>query len=91
MRNNATDVEAVMTRILFGLMLMAGSAHAADYAVVLSDVERAALLDALDVATKAKGLEIAGNTVYLANKIKSAPVVTAQKDEPPPAPAPAPQ
>lgn len=73
-----------MIRVLSLLALSCCRAMAADYAVVLNDGEKAALLEALDEATKAKGLAIAGNTVYLANKIKAAPVVTERKDDPPP-------
>jgi hypothetical protein len=71
---------------LIAVALSASPARAADYALILSDAERAALIEALDEATKAKGLQIAPNTVYLANKIRSAPLVTERKDDPPPAP-----
>jgi len=65
------------------LVLAVQTAHAAEWMVIVNDAERAALLEALDEATKAKGLQIAPNTVYLANKIKAAPVITDRKDEPP--------
>lgn len=68
------------------LLLATVPAGAADRAVVLNDTETAALLDALDEATKAKGLAIAPNTVYLANKIRTAPIVTERKEDPPPTP-----
>lgn len=55
----------------------------ADIALILTESEKTALLEALDEATKAKGLAIAGNTLYLANKIKAAPVVTERKDDAP--------
>lgn len=71
---------AVVTLLI---LLLAPSGQAADYAIILNDAEKAALLEALDEATKAKGLLIAGNTVYLANKIRTAPVVTERKDDDP--------
>ena len=72
------------------LRLAPFGAKAAEYALVLNDSERQALIALLDEATKAKGLAVAPNAVYLANKIQSAPVVTDKKDDPAPVPAPAP-
>jgi len=75
-----------MMRIVLVILLLAfaSRANAADTALILNDQEKAALLEALDEATKAKGLAIAPNTVYLANKIRTAPVVTDRKDNPDP-------
>ncbi len=71
-----------MRILAFLLMLTAAPSFAADYAVMLNDIERAALIELINEAVKAKGLDIAANGVYLANKIKAAGVVTERKDEP---------
>ncbi len=64
------------------LLIFATPVAAADYAVVLNDAERAALVELINEAVKAKGLDAAGNAVYLVNKIKSAGTVTEQKEVP---------
>jgi competence protein ComGC len=66
------------------LLLLLVPVSAADYAVMLNDAERAALIDLINEAVKAKGLDAAGSAFYLANKIKSAGVVTERKEEPVP-------
>lgn len=66
----------------FLLLLLTLSASATDYAVMLNDTERAVLIELIDAAVKARGLDVAPNAVYLANKIKSAGVVTDQKQVP---------
>lgn len=73
---------------LFVIAALLGSApaYAAEYMIVLSDAEKTALVEILDEATKAKGLSIANNTVHFLNKIRSAPVVTERKDDPPKVP-----
>ncbi len=70
-----------MLKYALAMVLLATQVSAADYAVMLNDAERAALLELLNEAVKAKGLDAAPNAVYLANKIKSAGVVTERKDE----------
>lgn len=57
-------------------------ASAKDFAVVLNEQERAQLVHALDVATRADGLNIAESTAALFNKIKLAPEVVPHKDGP---------
>jgi hypothetical protein len=57
-------------------------AVSAEYALMLNDGERAALIELIDAAVKSKGLELAPNAVFLANKIRSAGVVTERKEEP---------
>lgn len=61
------------------LALCALPAAAADYALILNDQERAALVGVLDELTKAKGLAVAKTTLHLYNKVVSAPAVTEQK------------
>lgn len=71
-----------MKRLLILVALLASPAHAEDYALVISDKEKKALLEILDIAAKARGIEIAQNVVYFLNKIQAAPVVTEQKPGP---------
>ena len=71
------------TIALIGLLALATPAHAADKALILTEDEQAVLRHVLDTATKAEGLSIAQNTLYLLNKLNAAPVVTPHKDEPP--------
>lgn len=68
---------------LLALLFLAGPVHAADYMITVNDNEKQALLEILDEATKAKGLGIAQNTMHFAAKLRSAPVVTERKDDPP--------
>jgi adenosylcobinamide amidohydrolase len=66
-----------MKAVIAGALLIAISSFArADVALILNDLEQKALLEALDVATKAQGLSIAPNTLYLMNKLKAAGTVT---------------
>lgn len=67
----------------FGILvcLVTLPAQAADYAVIINDAEKTALIQALDEAVKSKGLAIARNVVILVDKITSAPSVTEQKQE----------
>ena len=75
-----------MIRFILTVTFLVSSvtANAADKALMLSDAEQAALIQILDVATKAQGIGIAQNTTYFLNKIKSAPSVVPHVDEPPP-------
>ena len=76
-----------MKRIALAMLVLplaATGASAADHMLVLSDQEMAALYQVLDSATKAQGLQIAPQTVYLLNKMKAAPVVTEHTDAPAP-------
>lgn len=66
------DIDMRSLAIFFALLI---PAHATDYAVMLNDVERAALIDLIDAAVRAKGLDVAPNALYLANKIKAAGTV----------------
>jgi adenosylcobinamide amidohydrolase len=66
--------------IAAALLIVTSSVVQADVALILNDLEQKALLEALDVATKAQGLSIAPNTVYLMNKLKAAGTVTDKKD-----------
>jgi hypothetical protein len=62
-----------LMRFLFAAMLIfSGQAVATEYAVIINDAERAALIELINEAVKAKGLDVAQNGVVLANKIKSA-------------------
>lgn len=72
-----------MKRLIVALLIISAPARAADYALVINDAEKAALIEALDEATKAKGLAIANKTVFLLNKIQTAPMVTDRKEDPP--------
>ena len=75
-----------MIRILLTalVLIVPAQAIAADRALILSDDEQAAFRQVLDVATKAQGLQIAQTTLFLLNKLNSAPVVTsAPKPEDP--------
>lgn len=56
------------------------SAYAAEKALMLNEQEQAALLKVLDTATKSGGIEIAPSTVYLLNKLNTAPTVVEHKD-----------
>lgn len=76
-----------MKRLILCAALIATPAYAADKAVILNEAEERAILLMIDEAVKAKGLEMAPNAVYLANKIKSAPMVTEQKPATPDKPA----
>ena len=69
-----------MIRIFLTALVLAfpAQALAADKALILSDDEQAALRHVLDVATKAEGLQIAQTTLFLLNKLNSAPVVTSE-------------
>lgn len=69
---------------LVGLLALITTANAADKALILSDDEQVVFRHVLDVATKAEGLGIAQNTLYLLNKLNSAPVVTPHVDAPKP-------
>ena len=72
-----------MRVLILGAALLLPIAQArADVAVILTDPERAALLELINEAVKAKGLDAAPNAVYLANKIKTAGTVTERKDQP---------
>lgn len=68
---------------LTGLLALTATAHATDRALILNDDEQAALRQILDAATRAQGIQIAPVTVYLLNKLNSAPAVVEHKDEPP--------
>lgn len=73
-----------MVRLALALSLFsAAQARAADYALILNDAERAALLEIINEAVKARGLDIAANAVILASKVRAAGVATEQKSEPP--------
>ena len=75
-----------MIRIILTALVLTFSvqALAADKALILSDDEQAALRHVLDVATRAEGLQVAQTTLFLLNKLNSAPVVTsAPKPEDP--------
>lgn len=76
--------------VMIAVLLASAPANAADYMVVVNDQEKQALVEILDEATRAKGLAIAPNTVHFLNKIRSAPVVTERKDDPPKPVAPKP-
>ena len=69
-----------MIRLFLTALVLAfpAQAHAADKALILSDDEQTALRRVLDVATKAEGLQIAQTTLFLLNKLNSAPVVTSE-------------
>jgi hypothetical protein len=71
-----------MRFIIILALLYPFTAQAKDVALMLNDQEQAALRQILDVATKAGGMQIAPNTVYLLNKLNTAPVVTDHKDTP---------
>lgn len=77
-----------MIRFVLTVLVLAlpAQALADDRALVLTDDEQAAFRHVLDVATKAEGLAIAQNTLYLLNKLNSAPTVVPQKDVPAPKP-----
>jgi hypothetical protein len=68
--------------IMSFVMFSVTAASAAEYALMFNDQEKVALLEALDAAVRYKGLEMAPNATFLANKIRTAPVVTERKDEP---------
>lgn len=70
-----------MKTILF-LFALTVSANAADYAVVINDAEKKALLELLDAAVRSNGLNVAGAAFHLAQKINTAGVVTDQKEQP---------
>lgn len=72
------------SHLLIVATLLGGAlnAYSADHAVILNDQERAVLLEIINEAVKARGLDMAPNAVYLTNKIKSAGVVTEQKQVP---------
>lgn len=76
-------------RALLALLLMIGSAQAADKAMILDDKDQQDLINALDAATRAQGLAIAPSTLKLLYKLQSAGTVTGQKevkpDDKPPA------
>lgn len=61
------------------LALFASPASAADYAIILTEQERAAMVEMLDIATRAQGLMITRKTIPLWEKLINAPVVTDQK------------
>lgn len=71
-----------MRWLLAGLMLLATPAYA-DRSIVLTDMEAQALLELIDAAVKAQGLNAAANAVFLANKIKTAPIVATPKEDEP--------
>lgn len=69
------------------LVMFAGcGAQARDITITLSDDEQKALVQILDLATKAGGLPTAQATMYFARKIEDA----AKQPAPAPAPTPAP-
>lgn len=71
-----------MKRLFVLAVLTASPAWAADVALILNDEEQKALRQVLDAATRDRGLEMAGITVYFANKLRAAGTVTERKDEP---------
>lgn len=64
------------------LLALTLPASAADYAVILNEEEKKALIALLDAAVRANGLSSAGNAAWLAQKINAAGVVTEQKQAP---------
>ena len=70
-------------RVLIFLLAFVASAQAKDVMLVLNDQEQAALMQILDVATKANGLQIANNTVAFMQKLQSAPAVVKHTDPTP--------
>lgn len=77
---------ALAITILGVLIAFALRAEAADRALVLNDQEQAALIHALDLATRSGDTKDARVTVYLLNKLEQAPVVTDKKDDKPETP-----
>ena len=71
-----------MVRALIALLLLVSPARA-DVALVLTDVERSALISAIAAGLQAQP-QTSSAVVYLLNKINTAPVVTSQKEIPDP-------
>lgn len=68
-------------RIFLVLLALTLPASAKDVMLVLNDQEQAALRHILDSATKSEGLQVAQATVYLLNKLNTAPEVTERKND----------
>jgi hypothetical protein len=67
---------------ILALFLLPMTAQAKDFAVILTEPEKARLIQIIDEAIKAKGLALAGDAAFLASKIERAPEVEKQKSEP---------
>lgn len=67
-----------MRYLAFGLMLLAIPARA-DVVVVLNDVERSALISAIAAGLQAQP-SLLQSSIYLLNKIHTAPVMTGQTE-----------
>lgn len=68
-------------RVFLALLLLSSSASAKDVILVLTEQEQAALRHVLDAATKAEGMQVAPATVYLLNKLNTAPEAVEHKDD----------
>lgn len=68
-----------MKYLITFLCLVCVPSAKADIALVLTDQEKQALIEILDIAVKAQGIQIAPNAAYIFNKLKNAPVITEQK------------
>jgi len=67
-------------RVLIFLFAFVISAQAKDVMLVLTDQEQTALMQILDIATKAQGLQIANNTIHFMQQLQSAPAVVSHTD-----------
>lgn len=69
------------------LATFGSAASAKDVALILNDQQRASLVQILDLATKAYGLQVAPATVQLKGLVDAAPEVTQQSPTTPDADA----
>ena len=74
---NRTHAGGFMKHFIL-LLALVTPASAADYAIILTEKERAAMIEALDVATRSQGLVIARKTLPLYDKLLEAPTVMDQ-------------
>ena len=68
---------------LSAAILLSGAANAKEYALILSESERQALVVIIDAAVKAQGVQIIDSAGTLLGKVRAANEVVPHQDTPP--------
>lgn len=69
--------------VLFILLLLTVSAQAKDYAVIVNENERQEMLNFIDAALKAQGIQVLDQAAIIAAKVKNAGEIVPHVDRPP--------
>ena len=69
-------------RFWLPLLLLVVPAQAKDVMLILTEQDKIALVQLLDMATHDRGLAVARNTLYFVDRINNAPEVVKQEDHP---------